>query len=176
MIARQAMFTNSSGGAAHGSTLAQGLRYRGERPPCIRRRLPRLGALLVALAAIGLAACIIIPIPVDHTSGRAIDPKTAIEIGVTTREEIVARAGEPDAIWEDERIFAYNWEHANWLFIVGVAYVGGGAGYGYAHQMLLIQFDASGRVARAEWVERPSEKSYGEFLTEWAKGTAHANP
>jgi hypothetical protein len=40
--------------------------------------------------------------------------KMAIKIGVTTRDEIIARAGEPDAVLEEQRIFAYSWEHANW--------------------------------------------------------------
>jgi hypothetical protein len=138
------------------------------------------GAVVVSLAAACLTTCIAIPIPVDHTQGRAIDPqKTAIEIGVTTRDEIVARAGEPDAVWEDERIVAYSWKHANWLLIVAAGGPGAavaGAGYLYGDQMLLIQFDTSGRVARAEQVERPSDKSYGEFLREWAKGKTNANP
>jgi hypothetical protein len=130
----------------------------------------------IAVGLIGLAACVIVPIPVDHTKGRAVDPKTAIEIGVTTRDEILARAGEPDAIWEAERVFAYSWKHANWFVIVVVYRVGAGAGYTYTDQMLLIQFDDTSRVARAEWVERPLKKSYGEFLRDWARGDAHASP
>jgi hypothetical protein len=133
---------------------------------------------LLSLFVIGLAGCIIVPIPVDHTKGRAVDvdPKIAIKIGVTTREEITARLGEPDAVWERERIIAYSWEHANW-FVMGVVYrLGDFAGYTYTAQMLLIQFDASGRVARAERVERPARQDYGDFLIDWAKGDAHAAP
>ena len=37
--------------------MAHDSRCGGERPPCIGHRLPRRGALLVLLAAIGLAAC-----------------------------------------------------------------------------------------------------------------------
>ena len=132
------------------------------------------GALVVSLAAAGLTACIPIPIPVDHTKGRAVDlQKTPIEIGVTTRDEIIAHVGAPDAVWEEERIFAYRWEHAKTLWIVGVAYAGGGDFYAYSDQTLLIQFDPAGRVQRAERVERRTEKSYGEFLREWARGSAN---
>jgi hypothetical protein len=138
------------------------------------------GALLLAsLAAANLAACVIIPIPVDHTRGRVVDPKTAIEIGVTTREEIVSRVGEPDAVWEDERVLVYSWEHSNLLLIVGAGGPGGavvGAGYVYRDRMLLIKFDDTDRVLRAEWVERPPGKPYGELLSEWAKGKTNANP
>jgi hypothetical protein len=138
-------------------------------------------ALLALLAVAGLPACIAIPIPVDHTRGRAVDPqKTPIEIGVTTRDEIIARAGEPDALWEEKRIIAYSWEHANWA-VVGA--VSGGLGPALFfqgdfvhHRMLLIQFDNSDHVVRAEWVERPGEKSYGVFLREWASGKTNANP
>jgi hypothetical protein len=145
-----------------------------------KRRCWRRAQLLASLAAASLAACIVIPIPVDHTKGRAVDPqKTAIEIGASTREEIIAHAGEPDAVWEEERIIAYSWKHANWLLIMAAGGPGGavgGAGYVYGDWMLLIQFDTSGRVARADRVERPSDKSYGEFLREWARGKPNANP
>jgi hypothetical protein len=138
-------------------------------------RVNRASVIPVAFGLIGLAACIAVPIPVDHTRGRAVGPKTPIEIGITTREEIVARAGQPDAIWEDERVFAYSWEHAKQLVIV-VWLRGENEHYAYDEEMLLIQFDAPGRVARAERVERPGSMSYGEFLRQWAKGAVRANP
>jgi hypothetical protein len=138
-------------------------------------RVNRALVIPIAFGLIGLAACVVLPIPVDHTKGRVVDPKIPIEIGVTTRDEIIARAGEPDAIWEDEHVFAYNWEHAKLLWIVVLIRVGGES-YSYNDEMLLIQFDASGRVARAERVERPEKMSYGEFLRSWAKGDVRAKP
>jgi hypothetical protein len=121
-----------------------------------------------------LVACIIIPVPVDHTRGRAVDSK-AIEVGVTTKDEIFARGGEPDAIWEDERIVVYSWEHANWL-VVGAVINTAGAAYQYSDQFLFVQFDETGRVARAERVERPRKVSFGTLLRSWAKGEPHGNP
>jgi hypothetical protein len=150
--------------------------------------------LLAALAVAGLTGCIAIPIPVDHAEGRVVDPqKTPIEIGVTTRDEIIARVGKPDAVFEDERVlkelgvntddpdrkisvFVYTWQHANVLWLVAVANFVAGGHYSYSDDVLCIQFDASGRVARAVWAELPDTKSYGMFVSEWVKETTHANP
>jgi len=131
-------------------------------------------SLLVSLSAAGLVACIILPVPVDHTRGRAVDPKT-IAVGVTTKDEVFARVGEPDAIWEDERIVVYGWEHANWLF-AALFPNDAGAAYRYSDQLLFVQFDETGRAARADWVERPKEVSFGTLVRNWAKGEPHANP
>ena len=126
----------------------------------------RMIALFIALAVGGLSACVVIPIPVDHVRGRAVDP--SIEVGVTTEGQLIAKAGKPDAVWESERIFVYRWEHAD--TVLAFESIGHSEVYLYHDQALLIQFDAARRVARAERVQVPSEISFGEFLNEWAKG------
>jgi len=93
----------------------------------------RLGAAIIAVSLVvvgGLSGCVL-PLPADRVVGRAVtvDPLT-IKVGETTREDVVQRLGDPDAIWVDERVFAYRWRHINTLIIgrlLGVEISQGGA-------------------------------------------------
>jgi outer membrane protein assembly factor BamE (lipoprotein component of BamABCDE complex) len=145
--------------------------------PSLFGKLPL--ALLALLAASGLCSCLAVPIPQDHVYGRVAntDPLT-IKTGVTTQEDILLRLGDPDVVVADERVFVYEWEHVKWgvLWIVPVPNGTGGLIEVPTHEMLLIQFDQSGRVQRADHTVRPRDVEFGEFLKNWAKGGTGAKP
>lgn len=68
----------------------------------------------VILIVMWASACIPIPIPADEvTSGYEISEEEVlfIESGVTTKQQVLERLGDPSVIWEDERVVAYNWDH-----------------------------------------------------------------
>jgi len=138
-------------------------------------------ALLILLAAGSLCSCIVLPIPHNHVNGRAVtaDPLT-IKVGVTTQEDVLLRLGDPDAIWADERVFAYTWDHVTWaVVVVIVSYsgiFGAGGDLGASHEVLLVQFDESSHVRRVNRTSKPENVPWGEFLKNWAKGGAGAKP
>ena len=132
----------------------------------------RCGAPLVSFAAAALAACVAIPIPHSNDVGQPVkvDPANG---NALTREEVLARWGEPFAVVENERVVAYSWVHAGWIWCVAVYRIGGGCGTVKTTHLMLIQFDESGRLQRAE------ESSYdgtgmplAQTVREWANKEA----
>ena len=130
-------------------------------------------AFLFGLACVSLTACApVLPFPLDVTKGRAVDvdPKTAFHIGVTTREEVLARLGEPDRDTTDRgHVFVYSWWHA-YVGAVGmvpqlmsrrelVVQVGP-----YRLYYLVIKFDESERVVGAERGDVEGDVSSSEWV------------
>lgn len=102
--------------------------------------------------------CLIIP-RLEHTPvyfSRGQIDATALEfmgLGSTSREEVLLKLGEPDAVWEDERHFLYWWVTAR-----GYAIVFDNAPPIWKKRYdLLIEFDDQGVVKR-----------YGD-IEEWAR-------
>lgn len=95
---------------------------------------------------------------------------------VTTMQEVLERLGNPTVIWEDARVFVYNW--AMRQGIVFWAVYGGGFGMGdiSKHYLLLIQFDEQDRVQRFERAVCPMNRSYSECLTEWVGSAVQTTP
>lgn len=98
---------------------------------------------------------------------------------VTTKEEVIRNLGNPNVIWEDARVFAYDWVVRQGILVWAV----GGGYQGYAgiedipkRYSFLIQFDEHDRVQSFEKVVRPSLQSYGDFLTEWVRNRDKAAP
>ncbi len=121
------------------------------------------------------AGCIVLPIPTQEHKVLAGKPVTDEQLdflvpGVTKKSEIVDRLGSPDVIWEEARLFAYNWVMRQGILIWAV-----GGGYSGAagvsdlpkRYMLLVRFDDHDRVQRFGRAVWPSQKSYGDFLEEW---------
>ena len=140
-----------------------------------------------------LQGCGILPIPTGGDKVLAGDQITNDELsfirpGITTKKEVVERLGEPTVFWEDERIFAYNWQMR--LGILLWFYVGtGGAEDITKKYVLLIRFDPNDRVERFEvtrglvtvkaWeelYERVKPDSYGEHLENWLKKIEEPQP
>lgn len=94
--------------------------------------------------------------------------------GVTTEQEVVRQLGRPNVIWQDARVYVYEWTMRKGVLIWAV-----GGGYSGAagvenieqRQMLLIQFDAKDSVKRFEKVTRPAFTPYGDFLKQWLSKT-----
>lgn len=104
---------------------------------------------------------------------RTTDEQTSpIQIGVTTKDEIVSQLGAPDVFWVVERIFAYNWEMHQaviaWLVSHGYQGALGAAEIGKGC-VLLIQFDQNDYVKRFEVTKRAMFESYGDHLIEWVE-------
>lgn len=137
--------------------------------------LTRLAILFLFYTLSTLSGCIVIPIPTEERTVLAGNPVTEEQLaflarGVTSKREVMARLGSPDVIWEDARLFAYNWEMRQGILVWAVgAYYSGAAGLMDIPKryMLLIQFDDQDRVLRFERAVWPAQKSYGEFLREW---------
>jgi hypothetical protein len=99
-------------------------------------------------SALFVSGCIIVPTP-HFNSGDAranFDKKSLPDIhpGVTTREEVLLKFGEPDAVSRDERMFAYREQK-----ILAVCLVFAGtptAGAIPADHYFLVQFDDTGVV------------------------------
>lgn len=127
----------------------------------------------LALLAFSCCGCLMAPIPTtehqrDDLPGRTnITPEVieGLRPGITTRQEVLARLGTPDGVFERERTFVYLWSkcagYFTW-FIYG--YVAGGSagaapvGKGYA---LIIEFDAAGAFQRQRIVSKNN-------WTDWA--------
>jgi len=116
-----------------------------------RRRRGPFGA--VVTVALLCAGCLVVPTGEWATSrnptrGRiergALD---TIQPGVTTREDVLLRLGEPDATLRDERLFGYCWSMNVAVFIPLVSGPATGLPRRY---LLLIEFDEEGRVKRSE--------------------------
>ena len=159
---------------------------QGITPPAALQVLALMGEWTIKSAfglplALVLSSCIVLPIPRDQVEGHPVtaDPKVVLHAGITTRDEVIARLGQPTAIWEEKRIFAYSWDQVKWamLWLVG-AYSGmaGGVVDLPTHHMLLIQFDENDRVKRVGQVDRPNSEAYGKFLVDWANGAQDGKP
>lgn len=142
------------------------MRLRAILPVCF-------GALLLQ------AGCLLLPIPTSEDKVLAGTPVTEEQLaflapGVTTKSEVVDRLGEPDVIWEEARLFAYEWTVRQGILIwaVGAGYTGhAGATDLPKRYMLLVQFDERDRVQRFERAAWPSGQSHGRFLEQWVAGT-----
>jgi outer membrane protein assembly factor BamE (lipoprotein component of BamABCDE complex) len=122
-----------------------------------------------------LTGCIAIPIPTTETKLLAGKPVVNDQISllipeITAKEEVLQIFGNPNVIWEDARIFSYNWDKRQAVLLWAVGGYGGGTG-GIAdipkQYHLLIQFDEQGRVQRFERAVRPLTQSYIDFLIDW---------
>ncbi len=140
----------------------------------------RLRLLGCAAASLWLAGCIVVPIPTGETNvlhGRPVEASQLelLTIGSTTSVEIVAHFGQPQVIWEDARIWAYDWDMQSGVLYWAVgAYYTGAAGITplSTSHFFLVEFDEADRVRRFSCGVRPGLQSYLEFLKAWqAEGT-----
>jgi hypothetical protein len=117
-----------------------------------RMRLNRIRVPLVSLVLLALAGCLAIPTP-EHSlkagHGQIKRKDLApLKVGVTTREDVLLRFGEPDAITPDECIMAYWWRVISGYFCVGAPYGGGAAGPYCKDYILMFEFDPQSRLTR----------------------------
>lgn len=127
-----------------------------------------------------LAGCILLPIPLPENKVLAGKPVTEEQLSFlsskdTTTQQVIDRLGKPNIIWEDARIFVYNWEMRRGILFWAVG------GYGSAtagladipkHYLLLIQFNDQNRITRFERAVRPLTQSCSDFLQAWEKNVS----
>jgi hypothetical protein len=129
-----------------------------------------------------LAGCIALPIPLGEgrvTQGREIAPEQSAIVAIdgTPRAVLLARLGEPQAVWEERSIVIYAWDRVHMAVLVLIAGPAAAAGALFevpTHYLLLVQFDESGVVRRAERCVRPLQQGFGDFLRAWADGRSCA--
>jgi len=137
---------------------------------------PNLRVLLLGISLV-LAGCVLLPIPLPENKVLAGKPVTEEQLSFlsskdTTMQQVMDHLGNPNVIWEDTRIFVYNWEMRRGILFWAVG------GYGSAtaglseipkHYLLLIQFNAQDRIVRFERTVRPMTQSFSDFLQAWGE-------
>lgn len=103
---------------------------------------------LPALALLFLTGCLIIPTPhLDSGYARTnLDRRLSQQFipGQTTREEIILKLGEPDAISRDERHLAYRSEKVVALWVVATIGGNGAGGVIYQNRFYVFEFGPQG--------------------------------
>lgn len=136
-------------------------------------------------AFLALTSCVVVPVPTKENTILAGKPVTEeqlafLAVKITTKPEVIEHLGNPSVIWEDARVFVYNWEMRQGLLFWAVgAYYSGAAGMADIpkHYLLLIQFDEDDKVQRFERTVRPLTQSYADFLRAWLKESSrHLSP
>ena len=107
----------------------------------------RLVTCLIVLSLLLVGGCIIIPLGTDTIGKEIGDEDLAfIELGVTTKSEIVERLGEPHNFVEEQNVFTYLWTNKT-LFIVATPIVAGD-GDRITNDAVCVQFDSNDHVKR----------------------------
>lgn len=124
-----------------------------------------MNKLSIAICVFLYSLCVgcVIPTP-EHTlkdlnTRGEIDAKATefMRVGSTSKEEVLLKLGEPDAVWEDERNFLYLWFTAR-------GYVGAGGSpmyIGKPHE-LLIEFDEQDVIKRLGDIDTWAAKVQGQ--------------
>jgi len=137
-------------------------------------------ATLACMFAVLLSSggCILIPTPPHKSDSlptrQNLSPKAAaeIQVGVTSREQVLLRFGEPDATFDQQRRFAYLWaDVVAWWFASG-GYQGDAGEIGQGC-VLEIDFDPRGIVIRRA-VRTPTLADL--FTRQIIGGVAYAPP
>lgn len=132
---------------------------------------PKLGdksslLIILVLSLLGLQACIVtMPLGSDRFSNDKVD---AVTTGLSNKDEVLRKFGEPDVIWETEQkedVFVYKWERVRAFIIVYPA--PGAVGPLSTDEALLILFNRDNCVKRIEKAAKSAFESYGDFLTRW---------
>lgn len=142
--------------------------------------------ILTAWTGLVLATtgCLVVPIPKGEDKvlrGVRIQEEeiARIQIGVSTQEDVRQQLGDPHVIWEDQRLWAYDWDVRKMeiLWLIAAAAPGGAAGATGGsidvgrHYVLLVQFDERAVVQRLGKTLRGGRERYGDHLVEWWSAT-----
>jgi len=135
--------------------------------------MKNISITLCAVLSCLCLGCVVIPVPTkEHTptgfnTRGEIDAAAVafIQVGSTSKEEVLLKLGEPDGVWKDERYFLYRWTSVRGGYLIWIAADpnAGNSGIGGAtlereRYDLLIEFDNRGVVRRigdiARWAAR----------------------
>ena|ERR1039458_1831091 len=134
-------------------------------------------SLVLFLLACLCQGCIAVPLPASGkkaSCGTRISQEETrfIRAGQTTRDEIIARFGEPFANCEEPEAIAYNWVVVSgyWYWLAGTGGPGlvPGRSEIERNEVLLVQFDREGRVKRFALRHLPGGQAVVDFLSKWA--------
>lgn len=128
-------------------------------------------ALIFLFLLLSLQGCIYIPTP-QHAllKGRGmIDPEETetMQVGVTTREAILLRFGEPDATLNQQAIFVYRWTRVQGYFAIGGGYSAVGGPIGKT-TLLMFEFDAQNLLKRFEYIQEGIFSTAMKSAMKWA--------
>jgi hypothetical protein len=134
------------------------------------------GIIFFALISFQLmgAGCFVLPIPtgeriLDGTPVKE-DQSKLLEIGVTSKDDVISYLGDPTFIWKEARLFAYDWETSSWVLLVAIGSNRDGVADMSNKYVLLIQFDEQDRICRFQKVKRPDKNDrYGDLLRKWVE-------
>ena len=137
-----------------------------------------MGDELYLLVLYGLAllqAGCMLPVPLSENkvlAGKSISEYrlSFLQSKSATRQDVEERIGKPDILWEDERVYVYDWDMRQGVLLYAM-----GGGYSGAaglqeiprHHLLIIRFDEQDRVADFARTTRPMLQPYANFLREW---------
>lgn len=115
--------------------------------------------------------CLIIPIPTAKHTPKGFNTRGEIDakalefmrVGSTSREEVLLKLGEPDAVRKDERYYLYRWVTVHG-YLIWATYGGGdGAEHiGKKRYDLLMEFDDQGIIKRYGDIEEWARKGRGQ--------------
>jgi hypothetical protein len=133
----------------------------------VAKRLLKPIPFVLALFLLGCP--VVLPLQ-GNDVGRRIskDELGFVRPGITSKSDLVPKLGRPDVIWENERVWVYNWDIIRSKYLVGILGPGSSPSYGTVenrvHCVLFFRFDVNDRVERFQLTRRPSSDSYGEHL------------
>jgi hypothetical protein len=123
----------------------------------------------ICLALVSANGCMIIPTPESGLlAGRGKIEEADIaflKVGVTTRENVLLRFGEPDAVLHDQRILAYYWAVS-----VGYIIVYNAGAEIPKNYLFILEFDDAGLLKRAE-ISASGWNTIEARLNKWVQST-----
>jgi hypothetical protein len=128
----------------------------------------RLSVSLMVLTLLVIGGCLILPVGHKTTGQDIRDADLAfIELGVTTKSQIVERLGEIFASFEEHNVIAYFWFTKTEFIWVVIGAGAAGAGHVGSYRQnyaVYIQFDSNEKVKRFQRMQVPDK---GLSVEEW---------
>jgi len=126
--------------------------------------------LICGALVIVMQSCIYIPTP-QHSllSGRGMienEDTQEIQIGKTTREDILLQFGEPDVTINRQTIFVYRWTRTHGYLIFGAGYSGDIAPVGKT-TLLMFEFNPQNLLKRFEFIPEGIFNTTMEAAMQW---------
>ena len=117
-----------------------------------------------------LKSCIYIPTHQhDLLAGRGMienEDTQKLQIGTTTREDILLQFGEPDVTLKRQTVFVYRWTRVRGYLIVGAGYSGDIAPIGKT-TLLMFEFDPQNLLKRFEYIPEGIFNNTMEVAIKW---------
>ncbi len=134
------------------------LQTRQERKPLGR-------VILAAISVASVVTACVIPLPRLDPPEISDEQLVPIEIGKTTPAEVEAALGEPNIVWETERIWVYEEGPSGHILLVGYM---NARMMDLGEDVVIMRFGEEGRIERLDRRTGPlSRHDYGDFLRAW---------